>query len=73
MHMIISTFLGLISQRIMKEIAFDIPKETLLEYLNQEQGMHLEEWFIFLIGLMALDVGVIKYLPRGDLITRTNV
>lgn len=73
LYMIVSTCLGLTSQRIMKEIAFDTPKETLLEYLNQEQGMHLEAWFIFLIGLMALDVGVIKYLPWGDLITRTSV
>ena len=35
--------------------------------------MHLKDWFVLLTGLMALDVGLIKCLPWGDLVTRRNV
>ena len=68
LYMIINSYAGLISRRIMKEIEFDTPTTTLLEYLNREQGMRMKDHFILLVGLMALDVGMFEYLPWGDLV-----
>ena len=50
-----------------KEIGFDTLARTLLEYLYQEQEMWMKDWLFLFILLMDLDVGVIKYLPWGDL------
>ena len=71
-YMVINSYWGLTSRQIMEEISFATPTKSLLEYLNQEQGMQLKDWFIVLVGLMALDVGVIKCLPWGDLVSGNN-
>ena len=67
LYMIINTFSGLHSKKIMKEIEFSTQATTLFQYLNREQGMQMKDWLIVIVGLMALDVGVLEYLPWGDL------
>lgn len=70
--MIIGTYLGLTSKKVMEEIDFDTQAMTLLEYLSQEQGMQMKEWLIVIVGLMALDMGAFEYMPWGDLMVLKN-
>ena len=72
LYMIINTYSGLHSEKIMKEIEFTTQATTLFQYLNKEQGMQMKDWLIVVVGLMALDVGVLEYLPWGDLMAVRN-
>ena len=47
--MMVGTYSGLTSKKVMKEIGFDTQAMTLLEYLNQEQRMQMKDWFIVLL------------------------
>ena len=72
LYMIVGIYSGLISKKVMREIGFDTQAMTLLKYLSEEQGMQMKDWFIVIIGLMALDVKVMEYLPWGHLAGARN-